>query len=107
MRTQPQDIISKLEADNSRLAKEQIIEDAMNEGLDEFFAGITMTLDKLYTFGVKQVPEATVDGQWAPKSKYKLFACLTLDLSGIQSPVNILVEQKSKVYFCIQSPVII
>ena len=69
MRTQPQDIISKLEADNSRLAKEQIIEDAMNEGLDEFFEGITMTLDKLYTFGVKQVPEATVDGQglaWEP-----------------------------------------
>jgi len=30
MRTQPQDIISKLEADNSRLVKGQIIEDAMN-----------------------------------------------------------------------------
>ena len=37
MRTQPQDIIKKLEADNSRLAKEQVIEDAMQEGLDEFF----------------------------------------------------------------------
>ena len=44
MRTQPQDIIAKLEADNSRLGKEQIIEDAMNEGLDEFFEGITMTV---------------------------------------------------------------
>jgi len=63
MRTQPQEIIAKLEADNSRLAKEQIIEDAMNEGLDEFFEGVKMCLDKLYTFGVKQVPEATVDGQ--------------------------------------------
>lgn len=69
MRTQPQDIISKLEADNSRLAKEQIIEDAMNEGLTEFFEGVKWTLDKLHTFGVKQVPEATVDGQglaWQP-----------------------------------------
>ena len=69
MRTQPQDIIAKLEADNSRLAKEQVVEDAMNEGLDEFFQGVAWTLDKLHTFGVKQVPEATVDGQglaWQP-----------------------------------------
>ncbi len=56
MRTQPQDIIAKLEADNSRLAKEKILLDAMNEGLDEFFEGVAMCLDKLYTFGVKQVP---------------------------------------------------
>jgi len=69
MRTQPQEIIAKLEADNSRLAKEQIIEDSMNEGLDEFFEGVKMCLDKLHTFGVKQVPEATVNGQglaWQP-----------------------------------------
>ena len=57
MRTQPQDIIKKLEADNSRLVKEQVIEDAMQEGLDEFFEGLAWTLDKLHTFGVKQVPE--------------------------------------------------
>jgi DNA ligase-1 len=56
MRTQPQTIIQQLEADNSRLAKEKIIADAMNEGLDEFFEGVSMCLDKLYTFGVKQVP---------------------------------------------------
>jgi len=62
MRTQPQDIIAKLEADNSRLAKESIIEQAMSEGLDEFFAGVKMALDKLHTFGVKQVPE--VDPEW-------------------------------------------
>jgi len=63
MRTQPQDIIARLEADNSRLAKEAILAEAMNEGLDEFFEGVRMALDKLYTFGVKQVPEATEDGQ--------------------------------------------
>jgi len=56
MRTQPQAVIAKLEADNSRLAKEQILTDAMNEGLDEFFEGVRMALDPLYTFGVKQVP---------------------------------------------------
>jgi len=56
VRTQPQAIIQRLEADNSRLAKEAIIADAMTEGLDEFFEGVRMCLDKLYTFGVKQVP---------------------------------------------------
>ena len=40
MRTQPQEIITKLEADNSRLAKESILLDAMNEGLDKFFEGV-------------------------------------------------------------------
>ena len=39
MRTQPQEIIRKLEADNSRLAKEAVIQIAMEEGLDEFFEG--------------------------------------------------------------------
>ena len=57
MRTQPQEIIAKLEADNSRLAKEQVILEAMEEGLDEFFEGVRMALDPLVTFGVKQVPE--------------------------------------------------
>ena len=57
MRTQPQDIIKRLEDHNSRLEKETIIFNAMAEGLDEFFEGVTMALDPLVTFGVKQVPE--------------------------------------------------
>ena len=57
MRTQPQDIIKQLEAHNSRLDKEEILYGAMEEGLDEFFEGVTMALDPLVTFGVKQVPE--------------------------------------------------
>ena len=68
MRTQPQTVIARLEADNSRLAKEAILAEAMTEGLDEFFEGVRWCLDKLHTFGVKQVPESTVDGQglsWA------------------------------------------
>ena len=63
MRTQPEIVIQRLEADNSRLAKEQILAEAMTEGLDEFFEGIKMGLDKLYTFGVKQVPISEQDGQ--------------------------------------------
>ena len=63
MRTQPQVIIQRLEADNSRLAKEAVIADAMTEGLDEFFEGVKMALDNLYTFGVKQVPTSDKDGQ--------------------------------------------
>lgn len=62
MRTQPETIIQRLEADNSRLAKEAVLADAMNEGLDEFFEGVRMCLDKLYTFGIKQVPEKTEEG---------------------------------------------
>jgi len=57
MRTQPQDIIKRLEDHNGRLEKETIIFGAMAEGLDEFFEGVTMALDPLVTFGVKQVPE--------------------------------------------------
>ena len=57
MRTQPQEIIKRLEDHNGRLEKETIIFGAMGEGLDEFFEGVTMALDPLVTFGVKQVPE--------------------------------------------------
>ncbi len=75
MRTQPQTIIQKLEADNSRLAKEAILAEAMNEGLDEFFEGVRMCLDKLYTFGVKQVPIKEEDnGQGLSWDNFKQLA---------------------------------
>tara|TARA_B110000977_G_scaffold195000_1_gene272660 strand:+ start:405 stop:1712 length:1308 start_codon:yes stop_codon:yes gene_type:complete len=63
MRTQPQDIIAKLEADNSKLAKQAILKEALDEGIPEFFEGITMALDPLVTFGVKKVPES--DNEWS------------------------------------------
>ena len=67
MRIQPQTVIQRLEADNSRLAKEAILADAVNENLTEFFDGVRMALDKLYTFGIKQVPVKEVDnGQGLP-----------------------------------------
>jgi len=57
MRTQPEYIIGNLEDHPSRLNKEAILTSAAEEGLDEFFEGLRMCLDNLYTFGVKQVPE--------------------------------------------------
>ena len=74
MRTPPEYIISSLEDHPSRLNKEGILESAMEDGLDEFFEGVRMALDSLYTFGVKQVPEATVDGQGLAWTNFKLLA---------------------------------
>jgi DNA ligase 1 len=74
MRTQPEYIIGALEDHPSRLNKEQILESAMEEGLDEFFEGVRMALDPLYTFGVKQVPEATADGQGLAWANFKMLA---------------------------------
>lgn len=75
MRTQPETIIQRLEADNSRLAKEAIVEAAMIEGLDEFFEGITMCLDNLVSFGVKQVPIKDDNaGQGLPWAAFKELA---------------------------------
>jgi len=74
MRTQPQVIIQQLEADNSRLAKEAVLESAMNQGLDEFFEGVRMCLDNLYTFGVKQVPISDKDGQGLSWDNFKQLA---------------------------------
>lgn len=74
MRTQPEYIINQLKIHNSRLDKEAILKSAVEEGLDEFFHGLKMALDKLYTFGVKQVPlkqevweETEIKGQPARK----------------------------------------
>jgi DNA ligase-1 len=47
----------------------------MEEGLDEFFEGLKMALDKLYTFGVKQVPiKEDESGQGLSWDNFKLLA---------------------------------
>ena len=76
MRTQPQHIIERLEADNSKLAKQAIVLEAMQEGLDEFFEGITMALDPMVTFGVKQVPirSDVLTGQGLDWNTFKVLA---------------------------------
>jgi DNA ligase 1 len=57
----PWTVIQKLEADNSRLAKEAILEREMLAGNDELFDGLRLCYDAMITFGVKQVPERTGD----------------------------------------------
>lgn len=57
MQNTPSQIIASLEADNSRLAKEAIIAEQALAGNDEFFAGLSLALDSMVTFGVRQVPE--------------------------------------------------
>ena len=86
MRTQPQEIIERLEADNSKLAKQAIVLEAMQEGLDEFFEGITMALDPLVTFGVKKVPERSdvLSGQGLDWITFKslAFQLINRELTG-------------------------
>ena len=56
----PWKIIKELESDNSRLFKEGVVENNLNN--IEFQEGLSMCLDPLITFGVKQVPESKQDG---------------------------------------------
>lgn len=76
-------IIAELEADNSRLAKEAIIQE--NADNAELFEGFRMALDNLYTFGVKKVPKhGGPDGQGLPWVAFKELAHLlyTRQLTG-------------------------
>ena len=56
----PWKIIKELESDNSRLFKEGVVENNLSN--IEFQEGLSMCLDPLITFGVKQVPESEQDG---------------------------------------------
>ncbi len=59
----PWDVIARLEADNSRLAKEQIIRTEAEAGNTEFFRGCCAALDSMITYGVKQVEPKSGDGK--------------------------------------------
>jgi DNA ligase 1 len=71
----PWSVIQRLESDNSRLAKESILEQEMLSGNDELFEGLKMALDSLVTFGVKKVPtHGGPDGQGLPWTAFKALA---------------------------------
>jgi DNA ligase-1 len=53
----PWEVIAELEADNSRLAKEEIVSREAAAGNTEFFEGARLALDSMITFGLKQIPE--------------------------------------------------
>jgi DNA ligase-1 len=61
-RIQPETIIQQLEADNSRLAKEAILAEAMSADIPEFFEGLQMALSPFVTFGVKAIDEKSESG---------------------------------------------
>ena len=58
----PWEVIQELESDNSRKFKESVIARENKARNYEFFNGVEMALDKLRTFGLKQVPESKEDG---------------------------------------------
>lgn len=65
-------IIKELESDNSRLAKEAIIEREALAGNTELFEGLRMCYDPMITFGVKKVPSFSgPDGQGLPWVAFK------------------------------------
>jgi DNA ligase-1 len=78
-------IIQELEADNSRLAKEAIIEREARAGNKQFFEGAHLALSPYVTFGVKKVPTSTgASGQGLPWEAFKELAHLlsTRQLTG-------------------------
>ena len=73
----PWKIIQKLESDNSRLFKESVIEENINDL--EFQEGLSMCLDALVTFGVKQVPKSDKNGNGLGWSTFKNSALLLIE----------------------------
>ena len=73
----PWKIIKELESDNSRLFKEGVIENNLNN-LD-FQEGLSMCLDPLVTFGVKQIPESEQDGDGLKWDDFKKDADLLIE----------------------------
>lgn len=58
---EPWKVISLLEADNSRIAKESIITEEAVKSNDTFFKGCKLALDTTVTFGIKQIEEKTYE----------------------------------------------
>jgi DNA ligase 1 len=93
-------IISELAANNSRLAKEAIVAQAMDEENQEFFQGVRMAYDNLITFGIKQVPQH--HGQEGPGLSWDQFLTLcnqlqTRQLTGnaARDAVNVAMSQST------------
>ena len=66
----PWTVLQELEADNSRLAKEAIIQRESDAENIRFFNGVGAALDGFRTFGVQQVPMAENDGQGITQTEF-------------------------------------
>lgn len=73
----PWNIIKQLESDNSRLFKEDVIQQNLHDST--FQEGLAMCLDALVTFGVKQVPESSKDGKGLDWNTFKEGANLLIE----------------------------
>jgi len=58
----PWEVIEQLDATPSRTNKEAILLSEAKANNDELFAGFMLAYNSFLTFGLKQIPEATVDG---------------------------------------------
>ena len=98
---QPWEVISLLEADNSRLAKESIILEEAKAGNATFFNGCRLALDAMITFGIKQVKEKTdEDGPGLSWSNFdnvvNLFRTRKLTGNSARDAIDELINQATK-----------
>ena len=98
---QPWEIISLLEADNSRLAKEAIVLDEAKAGNSVFFNGCRLALDAMITFGIKQVKEKTdEDGPGLSWDNFdnvaSLFRTRKLTGNSARDAIDELIKQATK-----------
>ena len=73
----PWKIIKKLESDNSRLFKEDVVKENLKNLI--FQEGLAMCLDALVTFGVKQIPKSKEDGKGLDWNTFKKGANLLIE----------------------------
>ena len=73
----PWKIIKKLESDNSRLFKEDVVKENLKNLI--FQEGLAMCLDALVTFGVKQIPKSKEDGKGLDWDTFKKGANLLIE----------------------------
>jgi DNA ligase-1 len=93
-------IIQKLQSSNSRLFKEEVLLNEMKEENISFFEGLSLTYNRLLTFGVKKVPEAQEDGPGIKWTEFKQLAnkLLKRELTGhaARDEIQNLMERSKK-----------
>jgi len=96
----PWQVIAELEADNSRLTKESIVQREVAAGNDEFFRGARAALDSMITFGVKQVPTKAGAGKGLSSDKFwdmaQRLAQRELTGNAAQVSINLLCQQATE-----------
>ncbi len=65
------EVIKHLESSNSRIFKEEVLLGEMKKKNNVFFEGLSLTYNKLQTFGVKKVPESKIDGSGLSWNEFK------------------------------------